>query len=1310
MKVLAVRGKNITSLEQFELDFTERIFTQGGGLFVITGPTGAGKSTLLDCICLALYGSTPRYDNNKQAHQIGSPQEGKRLRASDPRNLLRHGAGFGFAEVDFLGIDEKFYRTRWIVRRARNKAVGNYLPPEWEIHELDEERIPINDMSAKGSTENKNFLLSKIGLTLKQFSRSVFLAQGEFDAFLKAEGKERGELLEKMTGTEIYRKISARAFAKCKEIKLKLEELDEKRAKLKLLSRTEEDELKTNLVNYEQDFEHSEQALSILNEQLRSIEIYLDQERNLHRLEHKVEHFHKTIVAQQDKLIFAERRMSLAPLIPMLIFAQDRAQLVAQKEKDIEPLIVQNNEEQQQLSILSESIHHGRVQLESLNQQWFDGEEERRSLAQVDESVTRAQMAVDQASERFERQKDIYRGAKLRLEKSQNRSELLSNELKQQQQELIFLNELELPDAQDSTWRQTGQQMSVLVDQLTSYTQEIQQLSERQERLHTVDAPLHQKLIEINKLIKDQELEFQQFNTQEIQNLDTLNDALRELVTIKFMLDKANEQWTQWQTEQQRFIKVEAEEHALEIVLANHNRELKDLQKSVLLAELKFEEAQNELKAHQARHVLAPFREQLKEGEPCPLCGAHEHPNQKQQVSNEAHEAEQLQQKLELHRTEYLKLNGQFDTHERERLKQEERFKHIRTKSRDISLLVMRDLERSRHTFTELHRVERQALEKCSQAHYNSLQEFFSLFTQLKVLPEPERWNDLEGVLDDITQIQHVVREELEQAYKQAEKQHTLHLKLKTQLDEFEKEKQLIQAELNRSTQELKQIHMDEQKFKNLSQQMNIELDELIGSLWAPAQSLMCQPNLQSQLKGQGRLAQEALGVARWIIDQNRSNLPCPHSHAVRALIELWEFFIHEQKRSTHQFETLNRDLERLQLEHTQITQEVQQEHQELTRSEQNIEACTTTLKEAIEQQYKSADRRADIEQIHLQIQALKEQLEQLIETQNMAQNQQHATRHILEQSQLELHEQKAQAKEAQRLWEEQARRLRTTTAEVLSLTDEQLQEAHFIKNLHKEHLQQQELASQQRLGYLQDLENLRQSLPQEFTEHREGFTNSLRQAKAEQQHHRDELFAMRSDAQRRLTEHEQQRQHQQSFEVEYKRVAKEYTRWSILNELIGSQKGDKFRDFAQSLTLEMILDHSNIFLQDLAPRYQLTRVTDENLAFQIIDQDFGDELRSINSLSGGESFLVSLALALGLSSTSAQDVQIQSLFIDEGFGTLDPSSLDMALSVLENLQVEGRQIGIISHVEGLAERVGLEVRVAPQGGGRSEVKVQEVD
>jgi len=107
-----------------------------------------------------------------------------------------------------------------------------------------------------------------------------------------------------------------------------------------------------------------------------------------------------------------------------------------------------------------------------------------------------------------------------------------------------------------------------------------------------------------------------------------------------------------------------------------------------------------------------------------------------------------------------------------------------------------------------------------------------------------------------------------------------------------------------------------------------------------------------------------------------------------------------------------------------------------------------------------------------------------------------------------------------------------------------------------------------------------------------------------------------------------------------------------------------------------------------------------------VLDRHMGDELRSTASLSGGEAFLASLALALGLSSLSARDISVETLFIDEGFGTLDPATLETALSVLDQLQAQGRQVGLISHVPGLSERVGAAVRVEPRGNGRSVVRV----
>ena len=161
-----------------------------------------------------------------------------------------------------------------------------------------------------------------------------------------------------------------------------------------------------------------------------------------------------------------------------------------------------------------------------------------------------------------------------------------------------------------------------------------------------------------------------------------------------------------------------------------------------------------------------------------------------------------------------------------------------------------------------------------------------------------------------------------------------------------------------------------------------------------------------------------------------------------------------------------------------------------------------------------------------------------------------------------------------------------------------------------------------------------------------------------------------------------------------------------VLGQMIGSHDGKLFRSFAQSLTLDGLLAVANSHLEELAPRYQLERVPKHDLELQVIDRDLGSEVRSVQSLSGGESFLVSLALALGLSSMSAHDVRVRTLLIDEGFGTLDPTTLDSALAVLDALQATGRQVGVISHVPALVERVGAHVRVAPRGGGRSEVVV----
>lgn len=165
---------------------------------------------------------------------------------------------------------------------------------------------------------------------------------------------------------------------------------------------------------------------------------------------------------------------------------------------------------------------------------------------------------------------------------------------------------------------------------------------------------------------------------------------------------------------------------------------------------------------------------------------------------------------------------------------------------------------------------------------------------------------------------------------------------------------------------------------------------------------------------------------------------------------------------------------------------------------------------------------------------------------------------------------------------------------------------------------------------------------------------------------------------------------------------------WVKLNEMIGSSSGDKFAKFAQGITLDQLIYLANQHLKILSPRYELQRSIDTGklLEIEVIDGFQGDVVRPVSTLSGGESFIVSLALALGLSALASQKIAIDSLFLDEGFGTLDSDSLEMALNALNALQSSGKMVGVISHVEALKERIGVQIRVVPRGDGTSLVEV----
>lgn len=178
------------------------------------------------------------------------------------------------------------------------------------------------------------------------------------------------------------------------------------------------------------------------------------------------------------------------------------------------------------------------------------------------------------------------------------------------------------------------------------------------------------------------------------------------------------------------------------------------------------------------------------------------------------------------------------------------------------------------------------------------------------------------------------------------------------------------------------------------------------------------------------------------------------------------------------------------------------------------------------------------------------------------------------------------------------------------------------------------------------------------------------------------------------LRQDAESRQHQQALGRQITEAAQLADDWGYLNSLIGSSTGDRFRKFAQGLTLDNLVWLANQQLNRLHGRYLLQRKASEALELEVVDTWQADAVRDTRTLSGGESFLVSLALALALSDLVSHKTRIDSLFLDEGFGTLDSETLDTALDALDALNASGKIIGVISHVEAMKDRIPVQIKV----------------
>ncbi len=263
MKILAIRGKNLASLEgEFEVDFTTEPL-KSAGIFAITGSTGSGKSTLLDAICLALFNDTPRFNHATDNADIVDVKS-LTIKQKDSRSILRRGTADGYAEVDFISLAGERFRARWSVRRSRDKVDGSLQNTTYKVFNLTS-----GSELQGGKTELLVKVKELIGLTFEQFTRAVLLAQGDFATFLKAAPREKAELLEKLTGTDIYSRISSKIYENAKQAEAQLALITERIKDVELLSEEQITELTAEKESTTQALTALEAEVKVLTGQLQ---------------------------------------------------------------------------------------------------------------------------------------------------------------------------------------------------------------------------------------------------------------------------------------------------------------------------------------------------------------------------------------------------------------------------------------------------------------------------------------------------------------------------------------------------------------------------------------------------------------------------------------------------------------------------------------------------------------------------------------------------------------------------------------------------------------------------------------------------------------------------------------------------------------------------------------------------------------------------------------------------------------------------------------------------------------------------------
>lgn len=1264
MRILSLRFENINSLKgSWKIDFSEAPF-DNNGLFAITGPTGAGKTTILDAICLALYHQTPRLSVSKKQNQL----------------MTRH-TSHCMAEVEFE-VKGQGYRAFWSQKRARNKLDGNLLEPVAELAKLDGTIVSDKLKMVRSDISELT------GLNFSRFTKSMMLSQGEFAAFLTSQPNERAQLLEQLTGTEIYGDISKQVFDNHRSASDSLKLLQAQSQGVILLDEAQVSEL-------EKQLEQTTQQESQVNLQLQQAQqvkqwctTFTVNEQAQHEAKQQLTAIEAQALAVKEELDLLGKSALAEPLrapYEKMVHVRQQYQQNLQQVK----------QQTEQLVLLEQAVNISDKTLTQLKKEQLIAEKQRKIIEQVlhekiqplDHAISHQQALIQASQDSIETQNTALLLSSDAFKLAQVAQQDALKTVQQQQAYLSSSHALQHLPEKLPLWK-------IQFNQLTQQQVNVRRLVIEQDKvagtLVSIDAKkkLQQQEISNTEETLQQLTHRRQAMFEDVQQLINNNhiaqSLLREQVTSgsevdgtaisnalnQAVADKQNQQLVLKEAVQlaQRFHVVADELNVITVQQEKDTSQLSITEQELIVMRQRYgannqqkKDVETLLAQQQTIMALSEHRAKLQPEEACPLCGSPEHPaiNDYQTLDSDEHQE----------RLKYL-------TQELAQLEQQGK----QLNSIQAQLTARQSMQQSR--IEDILR-EQNNIEQSWQAL--NVRQFI---TQQQVS------------LQDVS-IEPVLKDQFNLLIKQLK---TLGL-LQQALQENSQNQQRNTEQITQCDMQLvnliNQLKLLQEQAKN--QQHNET--KIVNDLKAEQQTIV---SLNKQLLAGISAAEIALPSSDYSTDNTAQyQALCIDENWLEAITKKVQDY--QQTFNNHQAAQSN--LSSLDNELALLQQRVEQQQHQLKQEKTQLTLQSDAITSQFQLRVTLFVELGVLDESMQDAVIVKENIERQRESNEVAVN----SEQRLHQDKMSTHQlNKGQLTTEKSQLENSKNQNDSANNDWLALMDlsEFSSEKQFLSALISPDKMQQ-------LTQLKNEINDSKKQAQALINQADKVQLVLGEEKAvlitkgaidfdEESVSQNIINLSESlkQCQQKTGQFSQQISHDKSNKVQLQSLLENIKLaqhnlddLSHLNALIGSADGAKFRRFAQGLTLANLVHLANAQLDRLFGRYQLQCQQNDTLELEVLDTWQGDTARDIKTLSGGESFLISLALALALSDLVSNKTSIDSLFLDEGFGTLDNNTLEVALDALDNLNASGKMIGVISHVDALKERIGVQIKVKKLSG-----------